>query len=123
MNLEPIIQSEVSQKEKDKYHILIHIYGIQKDDTDEIIFRAAMEKQIQRTGIWSQGGGRKEKGGTNGDSDMETYTLPQVKQIANGNLLYDSGNSNQGSVTTYRGGMGWEVQEGGDICIPMADPC
>ena len=27
MNLEPIIQSEVSQKEKDKY-ILTHIYGI-----------------------------------------------------------------------------------------------
>ena len=24
----PIIQSEVSQKEKDKYHILMHIYGI-----------------------------------------------------------------------------------------------
>ena len=28
MNLEPIIQSEVTQKEKDKYCILIHIYGI-----------------------------------------------------------------------------------------------
>ena len=28
MDLEPIIQSEVSQKEKNKYHILIHIYGI-----------------------------------------------------------------------------------------------
>ena len=28
MNLEPIIQREVSQKEKDKYHILTHIYGI-----------------------------------------------------------------------------------------------
>ena len=28
MNLEPIIPSEVSQKEKDKYHILTHIYGI-----------------------------------------------------------------------------------------------
>ena len=27
-NLEPIIQSEVSQKEKDKYSILTHIYGI-----------------------------------------------------------------------------------------------
>ena len=26
MNLEPIIQSEVSQKEKDKYHNLTHIY-------------------------------------------------------------------------------------------------
>ena len=28
MNLEPIIQSEVSQKEKDKYYILTYIYGI-----------------------------------------------------------------------------------------------
>ena len=28
MNLECIIQSEVSQKEKDKYHIVMHIYGI-----------------------------------------------------------------------------------------------
>ena len=28
MNLEPIIQSEVSQKEKDKYRILMHIYKI-----------------------------------------------------------------------------------------------
>ena len=28
MNLEPFRQSEVSQKEKDKYHILTHIYGI-----------------------------------------------------------------------------------------------
>ena len=28
MNLEPIIQNEVSQKEKDKYHILTHIYKI-----------------------------------------------------------------------------------------------
>ena len=28
MNLEPITQSEVSQKEKDKYHILMFIYGI-----------------------------------------------------------------------------------------------
>ena len=28
MNLESIIQSEVSQKEKDKYHILVYIHGI-----------------------------------------------------------------------------------------------
>ena len=28
MNLEPIIQSEVSQKEKHQYSILTHIYGI-----------------------------------------------------------------------------------------------
>ena len=30
MNLEPIIQSEVSQKEKDKYHILMHMYKSRK---------------------------------------------------------------------------------------------
>ena len=28
INLEPIIQSEVSVREKDKYSILMHIYGI-----------------------------------------------------------------------------------------------
>ena len=28
MKLEPIIQSEVSQKDKDPYNILTHIYGI-----------------------------------------------------------------------------------------------
>ena len=28
MNLEPIIQTEVSQKEKNKYCILMHVYGI-----------------------------------------------------------------------------------------------
>ena len=28
MNLEPVIQSEVHQKERDKYHILMHILGI-----------------------------------------------------------------------------------------------
>ena len=44
MNLEPIIQSEMSQKEKDKYHILMHIYGIYKNGTEEFIYRAAMKK-------------------------------------------------------------------------------
>ena len=30
LNLEPIIQSEVSQKEKDKYHILMHIWNLER---------------------------------------------------------------------------------------------
>ena len=29
-NLEPIIQSEVSQKEKDKYHILTYIWNLER---------------------------------------------------------------------------------------------
>ena len=35
MNLEPITQSEVSQKEKNKYRILMHTYRIEKDRTDD----------------------------------------------------------------------------------------
>ena len=45
MNLEPIMQSEVSQKEKDTYLILTHIYRIYKNGTEEHISRAAVEKQ------------------------------------------------------------------------------
>ena len=33
----------------------------------------------------------------NGESSMETYTLPYAKQTASGNSLYDSGDSNLGS--------------------------
>ena len=48
MNLEPVIQSEVSQKEKNKYHILMHIYGIQKKNgTDEPICRAGTDTDIE----------------------------------------------------------------------------
>ena len=54
MNLELIIQSEVRQKEKNKYYILMHIYGIQKDGTDEPICRAAVETQTQRTDLWTR---------------------------------------------------------------------
>ena len=43
MNIEPIIQSKVSQKVENKYCILTHIYGIWKDGTDESICRAAIE--------------------------------------------------------------------------------
>ena len=37
MDLESVIQSEVSQKEKNKHRTLMHIYGILKSGTDEPI--------------------------------------------------------------------------------------
>ena len=46
MKLEPIIQSEVSQKEKHQYSILMHIYGIQKGGNDDSICETAKETQI-----------------------------------------------------------------------------
>ena len=71
MNQEPLIQNEVSQKEKDKYHVLLHIYGIQKNCAEEFIYRALMEKHTQRIDLWTW-----EKGGEGemyGKSNMETY--------------------------------------------------
>ena len=43
--LEPMIQSEVSQKEKDRYCILMHTYGISKDGTNNPTCRAVKETQ------------------------------------------------------------------------------
>ena len=58
MNLELIIKNEVSQKEKDKYHILMHIWNLESG-TKEFICRAAMEKQTCRTDLWTCGKGRR----------------------------------------------------------------
>ena len=46
MKLEPIIQSEVSQKENNQYSILMHIYEIQKDRNDDPICETAKETQM-----------------------------------------------------------------------------
>ena len=46
MKLEPIIQSEVSQKEKHQYSILTHICASQKDGNDDPICETAKETQM-----------------------------------------------------------------------------
>ena len=53
MKLEPIIQSEVSQKEKYQYSILMHIYGILKDSNDNPVCETAKETQMYRTVFWT----------------------------------------------------------------------
>ena len=49
----------LSEKEKNKYHMLIHICGIQKNSIDDPIFKAEIETQMQRTNMDTKG----EKGG------------------------------------------------------------
>ena len=60
MNLEPIIQSEVSQKEKHQYSILTHVYGIQKDGNDDPICETAKETDIKNRLLDSVGEGESE---------------------------------------------------------------
>ena len=53
MKLEPIIQSELSQKDKHQYSILTHMYGILKDGNDNCICRMENETQMYRTDFWT----------------------------------------------------------------------
>ena len=61
------------EKEKSKYRILRHIYGIEKDGTDEPICRAAVDEDIENRLMDTVGGGEG-VGGTSGESSMDTYT-------------------------------------------------
>ena len=46
IDLETVIQSEVSQKEKNKYRIISLICGIQKNGTDKLICKAEIETEM-----------------------------------------------------------------------------
>ena len=64
------------------------------------------------------------EGGTSGEKSLETYTSPSAGQPASGVCW-----ATQGVQTRVLGqprgvaGGGGEVQEGGDLCISMADSC
>ena len=81
MNLESIIQSEVSQKEKNKYRILTHINRIQKDSTVEPNCRERWRCLQTEKRLWIQNGGRKERVGCR---VTWKHTLSYIKQMANG---------------------------------------
>ena len=79
MNLEPVIQREVGQKE--------NIYDIQKNGTDEAVCRAGIEMQTQNQHVDAAEEG---EGGPKGKSSTDLYTLPCVKQTASGKLLHST---------------------------------
>ena len=85
MDLESIIQSELSQKEKSKYHILTHICEIQKDGADGPISKAETEMQTQRMTCGPNR--RRERWGELRDQ-IDIYILPYVKQMASGKLKW-----------------------------------
>ena len=47
MNLEPLIQIELSQKEINKYYIPVHIYGILENGTTELFCKAKIDTQMK----------------------------------------------------------------------------
>ena len=53
MKLEPIIQSEVSQKEKHQYSKLMHIYGIQKDSNEQLYIQDSKRDTVIKNRFWT----------------------------------------------------------------------
>ena len=56
-NIQPFTQSEVRQKEKSKYRILMHIYMESKNGTDEPIFNEGVENREQTLNTAGEGEG------------------------------------------------------------------
>ena len=57
MDLEKFILSEVSQKEKDKYHILLRV-DPNKNDTKELTYKTEADSQVLKTNTKGETGGR-----------------------------------------------------------------
>ena len=71
------------------------------------LFAGQEQRHRRRAQTCGHRGGR--RGGTDGESSVDTCTLPYGKEVTRGNLLYDAGSSTRCSVTTWRDGMVWEV--------------
>ena len=57
VDLESVIDSEGSHKEENKYHILMHICGIQENGTDDPLCKAERGTEVQNTWIPKRKGG------------------------------------------------------------------
>ena len=90
MKLEPIIQSEVSQKEKHQYSILTHIYGIQKDDNNNPVYETAKETLMYRTVFWTLWE-REKEGGMIWENGIEIRIISYMERVASPGLMHDTG--------------------------------
>ena len=100
MKLEPIIQHEVSQKDKDQYSMLMHIYGILKDGNDNPICKTISDTEVENRLLDSVGEG---EGGMFWENSIETSILSNVKQIASPGWMHET--SAQGWCTGKTRGM------------------
>ena len=75
MKLEPIIQSEVSQKEKHQDSTLTYIYGLQKYGNDNPVCETAKDTKMYRSLLDCVGEG---EGGLTWENGIETCILSHV---------------------------------------------
>ena len=129
MNLEPVIQSEVSQKEKNKY-VNAYIWNLEKWYWGICLQGRNRDSNLENGPTTQQGQERVPQGrrecpweelgsGMNWEISTEIRTLSYAKQRASGDVLEAVLCDNLEGWDAMGGGRG--DQEGGDICIPMTD--
>ena len=57
MNLENVTETEVSQKEKNIYCLLMHICGVQKNGMDEPVYKVEIDRENKWIDTKGEGGG------------------------------------------------------------------
>ena len=114
MNLEPIIQSEICQKEKHQYSTLMHIYGIEKDGNDNHVSDTAKETMIYRTVFWTLW---EREGGMIWENGIKTCIISYKNWITSPGLMQDTGSL---GLVHWEAGGGFRM---GNMCTPVADAC
>ena len=119
MNLEPVKQSEVSQKEKNKYSLLTHTHIHVESRKMVLMNRFAGKEWRCRCRARTCGHSGDTVSRTDGKSCINMYTLSYAEWTVGEKLLHNTGSPVWRSVMTQRGGLGEgrEAQEGGDIYI------
>ena len=119
MKLEPIIQSEVRQKDKERYSILTHIYRIYNDRNDNLICKTEKETQMYRTDfgtLWEKA--------RVGCFQRTACILSIVKQITSPGWMHETSAQAWCTGKTQRNRVEREVRGGirmGNTCNSMAD--
>lgn len=100
------------QKEKNKYGILTHTRGVEKDGTDDL-FAGRQWRRTQRTDSWAQGSVR-------GRDESRDWCWNVHMTMCNHGLSVETcrvmrGTQTWCSVTTQGGVMGWEGSSRGRV--------
>ena len=114
IDLETAIQSEISQKEKNKCHMILPICGIQTNVTNQLICKAETESRCAEQTYGYQAMVEEK----NWETRIDIYTLLCIKYITNKDLLY----SRERYSMICSDLSGKEIfKKRVDICIPITD--
>ena len=125
MNLEPIIQSEVSQRERQIVYINAYIENLERQYQRSYKQGSKGDIDVKNGLLDSVGEG---EGVMFWENSIETRTLPYVKQITSVSSMHKAGQHPKPVLWDNLEGWGGEgggrgVQDLGDTCIPVANSC